>query len=250
MRKAERLFQILNLLRNRRRVLTAKEIAENLEVSERTIYRDIQALSLSGVPVEGEAGVGYRLQRHFDLPPLMFDHDEVEALLLGARMIRAWSDRQLSASASSALNKILSVLPEDLRAIEETSAIMVPDFQDQNTRAPFGEQIRKAIKKSEIIAIDYTDVKGESTQRRLWPLGIFFWGNAWTLVAWCELRNGYRVFRLDRIDRFEPTGEGFSTGKECSLEHYLHLQRLRYESYSGCWDEQENKANKSPAGPN
>lgn len=229
MRKAERLFQILNLLRNRRTVLTATQIAEKLEVSERTIYRDVQALSLSGVPIEGEAGVGYRLQRHFDLPPLMFDQDEVESLLLGARMIRAWSDRQLAASASSALNKILSILPEHLRAIEETTAIHVPDYQSQSAVASYSEQIRKAIKKSEVIEIHYTDVKNENTQRNIWPLGIFFWGNAWTLVAWCELRKDYRVFRLDRINVYNPTGKGFTTHRECSLDHYLELQRLRYQ---------------------
>lgn len=229
MRKAERLFQILNLLRNRRTVLTAAQIAHTLEVSERTIYRDIQALSLSGVPIEGEAGVGYRLQRHFDLPPLMFDHDEVESLLLGARMIRAWSDRQLAASASSALNKILAVLPAHLRAIEETSAIHVPDFQSQSAVASYSEEIRKAIKKNEIIDIHYTDAKSEDSQRRIWPLGIFFWGKAWTLVAWCELRDGYRVFRLDRINSYSPTGERFTLHENCSLDHYLELQRLRYE---------------------
>lgn len=232
MRKAERLFQILNLLRNRRTVRTAAQLADSLDVSERTIYRDIQALSLSGVPIEGEAGVGYRLQRHFDLPPLMFDHDEVESLLLGARMIRAWSDRQLAASASSALNKILSVLPEHLRAIEESSAIMVPDYQNQSAAASYSEQIRKAIKNFEIIDIHYTDVKEDNTQRKIWPLGIFFWGNTWTLVAWCELRKGYRVFRLDRINRYEPTGEIFTTKEDCSLDHYLELQRLRYENCS------------------
>lgn len=242
MRKAERLFQILNLLRNRRTVLTAAQIADTLEVSERTIYRDIQALSLSGVPIEGEAGVGYRLQRHFDLPPLMFDHDEVESLLLGARMIRAWSDRQLAASASSALNKILSVLPEHLRAIEETSAIHVPDFQSQSAVASYSEEIRKAIKKKDVIAIHYTDAKSEDTQRRVWPLGIFFWGNAWTLVAWCELRDGYRVFRLDRINKYELTGERFVLHESCSLDHYLELQRLRYEDCR-MFNESDNKSN-------
>ncbi len=244
MRKAERLFQILNLLRNRRTVLTARDIGEALEVSERTIYRDIQALSLSGVPIEGEAGVGYRLQRHFDLPPLMFDQDEVEALLLGARMIRAWSDRQLASSASSALNKILSILPENLRAIEETSAIHVPEFQNQSAKAPYSEEIRKAIKKFEIIGIKYCDAKEVTTERRIWPLGIFFWGNAWTLVAWCELRQGYRVFRLDRIGIYQPTGERFVCHASCSLEHYLEMQRIRYEAckdQKSLWDKKEKE---------
>lgn len=231
MRKAERLFQIINLLRNRRTVLTAQMLAETLEVSERTIYRDVQALSLSGVPIEGEAGVGYRLQRQFDLPPIMFDHDEVEAILLGARMVRSWSDRQLAASANSALNKILAILPQDLRAVEETSPIKVPNYQQQATISPHSEQIRKAIKNRNIIQINYTDAKDEITTRKIWPLGIFFWGKAWTLVAWCEKRSDYRVFRLDRILLFKQTETHFEISKQCSLNHYLEIQRQRYENH-------------------
>ena len=236
MRKAERLFQILNLLRNRRTVLTAAQLAGELEVSERTIYRDVQALSLSGVPIEGEAGVGYRLPRHFNLPPLMFDQDEVESLLLGARMIRAWSDKQMAASANSALNKILAVLPQNLRALEETTSIHVPGVQKQWNVAPFGEELRKATKKMEIIDIDYTDVNQSVTQRRVWPLGIFFWGRAWTLVAWCELRQGYRVFRLDRIHRCETTGDYFRPSETCSIDHYLEQQR-------GCFEDEGQTVN-------
>lgn len=231
MRKAERLFQILNLLRNRRTVLTARQIAEKLEVSERTIYRDIQALSLSGVPIEGEAGVGYRVQRQFDLPPLMFDHDEVEALLLGVRMVRSWSDRQLASSANSALHKILAVLPPHLRDVEETSPIKVPQFQQQNAASQYGEAIRKAIKNKNTIEVDYSDVKEQRTKRQLRPLGLFFWGSAWTLVAWCDLRDDYRVFRLDRIVRFENLGQEFTPHETCSLDHYLELQRQLYSKY-------------------
>ncbi|WP_028876272.1 helix-turn-helix transcriptional regulator [Teredinibacter turnerae] len=231
MRKAERLFQILNLLRNRRTVLTARQIAEQLAVSERTVYRDIQALSLSGVPIEGEAGVGYRLQRQFDLPPLMFDRDEVEALLLGARMIRAWSDRQLAAAASSALNKILAVLPPQLRELEETSAIKVPDYQQQLSVSVHSEQIRAAIRSQQKIAIDYEDAHVQLSHRCVLPLGLFFWGATWTLVGWCELRLAYRAFRLDRIRRFELLAENFACHASCSLDHYLALQRQRYDEY-------------------
>ncbi|ACR13303.1 helix-turn-helix transcriptional regulator [Teredinibacter turnerae] len=231
MRKAERLFQILNLLRNRRTVLTARQIAEQLAVSERTVYRDIQALSLSGVPIEGEAGVGYRLQRQFDLPPLMFDRDEVEALLLGARMIRAWSDRQLAAAASSALNKILAVLPPQLRELEETSAIKVPDYQQQLSVSVHSEQIRAAIRSQQKIAIDYEDAQAQLSHRCVLPLGLFFWGATWTLVGWCELRLAYRAFRLDRIRHFELLAENFACHASCSLDHYLALQRQRYDEY-------------------
>lgn len=238
MRKAERLFQILNLLRNRRTVLTARDMARELEVSERTIYRDVQALTLSGVPIEGEAGVGYRLQRHFDMPPLMFDHDEVEALLLGARMVRTWSDRQLAASASSALNKILAVLPPQLRALEETSPIKVPRFQQQTVASVYSEAIRKAIRDREILQLEYRDVKEETTGRDVWCLGLFFWGSTWTLVAWCQLREDYRVFRLDRISKFTQTGRHFKPDRERSLDHYLELERRRANK----WCEGREKA--------
>lgn len=231
MRKAERLFQIINLLRNRRTVLTALQMAERLEVSERTIYRDIQALSLSGVPIEGEAGVGYRLQRHFDMPPIMFDSDEVEALLLGAKMVRSWSDQQLAASANSALNKILAILPENLRAIEETSTIKVPDFQRQSAVSPYSEQIREATKAKEIIEIKYTDVNNNITFRKIWPLSIFYWGRAWTLVAWCEKREDYRSFRFDRIVKYKQTNQYFETSKQCSIEDYLEIQRYRFKKH-------------------
>lgn len=211
--------------------MTAKQIAEKLEVSERTIYRDIQALSLSGVPIEGEAGVGYRVQRQFDLPPLMFDHDEVEALLLGVRMVRSWSDRQLAASANSALHKILAVLPSQLREVEETSPIMVPKFQEQTLASQYSEAIRKAIKNKTMIKVHYCDAKESNSLRTLWPLGLFFWGAAWTLVAWCELRNDYRVFRLDRITKFQSLEEHFATDPNRSLDHYLEMQRQRYYEY-------------------
>ncbi len=243
MRKAERLFQILNMLRNRRTVLTARDMAKELEVSERTIYRDVQALSLSGVPIEGEAGVGYRLQRHFEMPPLMFDHDEVEALLLGARMVRSWSDRQLAASASSALNKILAVLPPQLRALEETSPIKVPRFQQQTVASVYSEAIRKAIRDREVLELEYRDVKDETTWRNVWCLGLFFWGSTWTLVAWCELRGDYRVFRLDRISRFKQTGRYFKPERERSLDHYLELERRRMDE--GCGREKNENRSKT-----
>lgn len=232
MRKAERLFQLLNLLRGRRTVLTAQQLAEVLEVSERTIYRDIQALSLSGVPVEGEAGVGYRLPHQFDLPPIMFDHDEVEALLLGARMVRSWGDRQLAASASSALNKILGILPPALKDIEISSPIKVPNFQKQSAISDASESLRKAIKLGSIVAIKYIDAKEKNSSRKIVPLGIFFWGKAWTLVAWCEKRKDYRTFRIDRIVGHKITEKKFTTTANCSLEHYLAQERIRFNNYT------------------
>lgn len=224
-------------MRQRRTAITAKQLADRLGVSERTIYRDIQALSLSGTPIEGEAGVGYCLQRHFDLPPIMFDSDEVEALLLGVRMVRSWSDRQLATSANSALSKIMAVLPEQLQHIEESSPIKVPDFQMQHLIAPYSEAIRAAIRKQHKIHIHYTDAKDGVSERTLWPFGLYFWGKAWTLVAWCELRRDYRVFRLDRIDRFATTDAPYQIEDERSLHHYLAEQKRCYDEYMSDYPE-------------
>lgn len=228
MNKAERLLQTVNLLRNRRTVLTAKQIAERLDVSERTVYRDIQSLMLTGVPVEGEAGVGYRIQRNFELPPLMFDKSEVEALLLGARMVRSWSDKALAASANSALNKILAVLPPDLRELEETSAIRVPQFQGQSGAAKYSERVRLAITTKQKLLLDYRDVNQTPSERLIWPLGLFFWGAAWTLVAWCELRNDFRIFRLDRMQQCTPQKDFFTPNKTQNLDAYLESVRKEY----------------------
>lgn len=222
MHKAERLFHLLNLLRNRRTVLTAKYLAEQIGVSERTIYRDIQALCLSGVPIEGEAGVGYLL-RKFDLPPLMFDNDEVEALLLGARMAMAWSDAQMASNANSAMQKIMAVLPNELRELDDELPILAPRFAENPLLSQYSQSIREAIKQQNCIDIIYRRADGEISDRILEPLGLFFWGSAWTLVAWCRLRNDYRMFRLDRIEQLTMSDIKFKLAANKSLDHYLSL---------------------------
>lgn len=224
MHRAERLFQLLNLLRNRRTVMTARQMSDHLQVSERTIYRDIQALSLSGVPVEGEAGVGYRLQRHFQLPPLMFDRHEVEALLLGARMVSGWGDEQMARSANNAIQKILAVLPDHLRHSDENLPLLVPTFDDhQKIYTAHSQTIREAIRLKRQVIIDYVRADEQFSSRQIEPLGMIFWGKVWTLVAWCQLRNDYRVFRLDRIHQLATTQETFATSDQKSLKHYLDL---------------------------
>lgn len=221
MRRAERLFQILNLLRNRRLVITAEQLADKLDTSKRTIYRDIQSLILTGVPIEGEAGVGYRLARHFDLPPLMFDIREIEALLLGAKMVRAWSDREMASAANSALQKILAVTPPAIREAEQDFSIYVPEFGWNEKVSAHSEIIRPAINKKQILDIDYTRADGEQSSRSIQPLGLFFWGSVWTLVAWCELRQDYRSFRLDRINQLIRRDAHFELTSTKNMEHYL-----------------------------
>ncbi|GAA6153958.1 helix-turn-helix transcriptional regulator [Pseudoteredinibacter isoporae] len=222
MNKAERLLKLLTLLQSRRRAITAAQMADKLNVSERTIYRDIQALELSGVPISGEAGVGYMLQAGSTLAPLMFNESELEALILGVRMVQAWGDQGLADSADSALDKIRAILPDRqhyLHSIAEETLI-VPDLErDQSTR--YSQELRLAIKQQEKINIAYQDEKQQSSTRTIWPLGLVYWGKVWTLVSWCELREDYRSFRIDRIQALKNTGDHFETSDEISLKKYM-----------------------------
>ena len=212
MRRADRLFQLVQVLRNRR-LVTARELAERLEVSERTIYRDIQDLSLSGVPVEGEAGVGYHLRYSLDIPPLMFTVPEIEALVLGARMLQAWGGTELGSSAQSVLDKVHAVIPEELHRHLQDSRLFAPPPQ-YGLPAETGSVLdtcRRAIAAHRYLRLEYQRADQEYSQREVKPLGLFFWGKVWTLTAWCELRDDFRTFRLDRIQRVDVLEREFTT---------------------------------------
>jgi predicted DNA-binding transcriptional regulator YafY len=204
MRRADRLFQIAQYLRGRR-LTTAKQLSEWLSVSERTIYRDIQDLSLSGVPIEGEAGVGYRVKAGFDLQPLMFSPDEIDALVIGMRMVQAWGSPQLSASSAAALAKITLALPKDKRDFVEANAMFAPSFHIDPTHGARLELIRQAIARRNKLQLHYTDAKEKTSQRMIWPLAMYFWGGTWSIAAWCETRSDFRSFRLDRIQDFQAS---------------------------------------------
>lgn len=222
MNKAERLLKLLTLLQSRRRAITAASLAEKLNVSERTIYRDIQALELSGVPISGEAGVGYMLQAGSTLAPLMFNESELEALILGVRMVQAWGDSGLAESADQALDKIKAILPDRqhyLHSIAEETLI-VPDFEQGNS-TQYSQELRQAIKQREKLAIHYQDEKQAASERTIWPLGLVYWGKVWTLVSWCELRDDYRSFRIDRIQKLAGANAHFEASDEISLKNYL-----------------------------
>lgn len=233
MHRAERLFQLTTLLRNRRTVLTAKQLSDHLRVSERTIYRDIQSLSLSGVPIEGEAGVGYRLSHRYQLPPLMFDREEVEALLLGARMVSSWGDTDMAIHANQAIQKILAVLPDHLRHSDETLPLLVPNMEEvQKYYTAHSQPMREAIRLRRCVIIDYVRADDAQSSRTIEPLGLIFWGKVWTLVAWCQLRTDYRTFRLDRIQSTVISDQGFETHDKKSLKHFLNLMKERCEQDS------------------
>lgn len=196
-RRADRLFRLVQVLRARR-FATARTLAETLEVSERTVYRDVRDLSLSGVPIEGEAGVGYALRRDFDMPPLMFDYEEIEALTAGARMLQAWSSPALAKAAQSALDKIAAALPADKRIAMDRTKLFAPSFHVDRDLGKVLDLMREAIVDQRRLSFQYKDAGDKASERKVRPLGLYFWGQKWTLAGWCEMREDFRNFRLDR----------------------------------------------------
>ena len=226
MRRADRLFRIVQFLRAGR-LQTARSLAQKLQVSERTIYRDVQDLQLSGVPILGEAGVGYTLRRDYDLPPLMFDHREITALVLGSRMVAAWGDSELASAANDALRKIEAVLTPALRDRIDAVPLHVPThgLKNQGIAREVLEQLRGAIEGSQVVEVTYGDEKERVTERRLRPMALLFWGNVWTLVAWCELRVDFRSFRIDRFKTLHTLEETFTQERGQRYEDFLARMR-------------------------
>jgi len=208
MRRADRLFQIVQFIRGRRRT-TAAFLAQRLEVSERTVYRDIADLQHQGVPIEGEAGVGYRLGTGFELPPLMFTQDEASALVAAARLAQSWLDPAMARDVETALGKILSVLPRAARVSAEALALYAPQLGIDDAMRGRLQALREAVQSRHKLLLRYRDSDGAASERTVRPLGCFFWGKVWTLSAWCELRNDFRGFRVDRIDALAPLVERF-----------------------------------------
>ena len=203
MRRADRLFQLVQLIRGRR-LTTAAHLAGRLEVSLRTVYRDVADLQRQGVPIEGEAGVGYRLGTGFDLPPLMFSHDEARALVASVRMAQVWQDPALAQAAEMALGKILSVLPVAARVAAQSMAVYAPPLGLQPAVQITLQTLREAVQARRKLQVAYRDAADRASLRIVRPLGCFYWGSVWTLAAWCETRNDFRSFRLDRIDSLRP----------------------------------------------
>ncbi|MCZ6592325.1 MAG: YafY family protein [Alphaproteobacteria bacterium] len=226
MRRADRLFQIVQYLRGGR-LTTAARLAETLEVSERTIYRDIADLQASGVPIDGEAGVGYVMRNGYDLPPLMFTRDEIVALVAGARLIRAWGGAAMARAAEEALVKIESVLPDAERArANQVEIHAIAQEMTPQVRLRIDE-IEHAVEERRRLALAYIDAEDRTTERTVRPLGLWFWGKVWTLVAWCELRNDFRMFRLDRITRMDNGGEVFRPERGKTLTDFYRTMEER-----------------------
>ncbi len=231
MRRADRLFLIIHALRGRRTALQARSLAQTLGVSLRTIYRDVADLQLSGVPIEGEAGVGYVLRKGSDIPPLMFSADELEALVVGTRFVRAFAGDKLAQGAQAAMLKIEAVLPPLLRERSERTRIYAPVWRDpyQAAFAARIDQLHAAIAAHRVLQLTYRDEAGQVSTREIEPLCLAFWGGKWTLGSWCRLRQDFRNFRPDRIDRLEETAELFEEGPGRDMDAYLKAMRGYYD---------------------
>jgi predicted DNA-binding transcriptional regulator YafY len=225
MRRADRLFAIIQRLR-RRQVVTARALADHFGVSERTIYRDVSDLMASEVPIEGAAGVGYSLRKGYELPPLMFSTGELEALVFGARMVQSWSDPELGNAADAALAKIENVLPANLRQVIEDRTLWArPDAHRVQLTFDFAD-LRAAIRSHRKISFRYRDEKGDDTNRKARPLTLWFYPPIWMAGSWCELRNDFRWFRLDRMDDVEFLDETFALEPGRTAEDlFRHLLR-------------------------
>jgi predicted DNA-binding transcriptional regulator YafY len=209
MRRADRLFALVQLIRGRR-LSTAAWLASRLEVSPRTVYRDVADLQAQGVPIEGEAGVGYRLGKGFDLPPLMFTADEARALAIATRIAQQWLDPALALAAGDAMSRVMSVLPASVRAEVDRMPLRVPSLGLEPEVALLLQQLREAAQNREVMEIRYRDASERHSLRAVRPLGCFFWGKVWTLAAWCETRSDFRSFRVDRIEHLRELERRFA----------------------------------------
>ena len=224
MRRADRLFEIIQIMR-RKGLTRAADLSEELEVSERTIYRDISDLMSTGVPIEGEAGVGYVLREGFDLPPLMFKESEIEALVLGARIVESWADPALALAATDVIAKVQAVIPDHLRTYMANTALLAPEHTYMEPITFEMPALREALRDRLKIEFSYHDRTGSGSSRVVRPLSLAYFGPVWLLAAWCELRVDFRTFRLDRINGFTVLEDKFLDEPGKSLHDFLKRER-------------------------
>ena len=225
MRRSDRLFQIVNFLRGRKLAVTAQDIADELGVCARTIYRDMRDLMLSGVPIRAETGVGYMIDRDYHLPPLVFDVEEIESLVLGAAMVGSWSDEQMAGTARRALVKIRGAPPEQQKGGQYETSLFSPQSSQKIPWSVDFTAIRRAIRNKNKLAFNYTDDKGKESRRAIRPLAMAFFAPGWLVAGWCELREDFRNFRLDRMARMDVLDEHFRDERGKTLRDYLKQMR-------------------------
>jgi predicted DNA-binding transcriptional regulator YafY len=220
MSRAQRLLDLIQLLRGYRRPVSGAVLAEALGISLRTLYRDIDTLNAQGAHIDGEAGLGYVLRPGFMLPPLMFSEEEIEAIVLGSRWVADRADAALSAAARNALAKIAAVLPQDLKTSLDTSSLLIgpgKTIAAGDTELPV---IRQAIRGERKLRIRYLDGKGRDSRRTIWPFALGFFDQVRVVVAWCEMREDFRHFRTDRIGKVQVTDKRYPRRRQALLKDW------------------------------
>jgi predicted DNA-binding transcriptional regulator YafY len=231
MTRTERLLALIQVLRRHRRPVTGRRLAEEMSVSLRTIYRDLQTLTDQGAPIEGEAGIGFVLRPGFLLPPLMFRDEEIEVLVLGSRWVAQQSDPALATAAQDVVAKIMTVLPDRLKEqVEFVGLFPVPTKQAARD-AVEAAVLRQAIRCEHKLRIVYRDGRGRRTRRVIWPLALAFYEHVRVLVAWCETRKGFRHFRTDRIVAVDATDESFPRRRRLLLREWRLLEGVPDSSF-------------------
>jgi len=225
MSRARRLLELLEILRRHRYPVTGAALAAELGISQRSLYRDIATLQSQGARIDGAPGLGYILKPGFTLPPLMFSDEEIEALSLGAQWVAERTDADLAGAARSALSKIASVLPPRLRGDLDASTLMVvPSEKPAETR--FGLPLRMAIRNEKKIRIGYRDAREQVTARVVWPFAFAYFDQVRVVTAWCELRQGFRHFRADRIASLEALPDRYPRGRQALMEEWRTLEGI------------------------
>lgn len=220
MRRTDRLFELIQILRDGR-LHRGKDLAERLEISLRTLYRDMDTLIASGIPVEGERGLGYMMTAPITLPPLNLTLTELEALHLGLAVVTKAADPELQRAAKTLSDKVDAVLPEDRAAPTTGWGFAVYPFAEAARGFVHMAPLRAAIRSRRKVDITYAAPDEPETRRRVRPLQMEYWGRVWTLTSWCELRNDFRVFRVDRIRTLDVSFETFEEEPGKTLGDYL-----------------------------
>jgi len=224
--RSERLLELIQALRRHRQPVSGAALAEELGVSLRTIYRDIQTLIGQGATIDGEAGVGFVLRPGFVLPPLMFSDEELEALVLGSRLLAQRADKPLADAARNAIAKIAAVLPGDLRdSIDSTGLLAGPGRRPPPDPVDIA-RVRAAIRTERKLILAYTDPNGRQTRRTVWPIALGFFDRVRMLAAWCELRQDFRHFRTDRITSLRATDQRFPRRRRALMKEWGAIEGI------------------------
>lgn len=220
MTRTQRLLTLLQILKENRYPITAEALADKLHISVRSIYRDIESLRDQGAEITGEAGMGYQLKSGLLLPPLTFDINELEALILGLRWVENNTDNELSYSALRAINKINAVVTTQHQTLLEKNTLFVPTNRIIEVNHTIAKDLRLSLREEKKAKIDYKDAQKQLSHRIIWPIAIGYFQDSQVIAAWCELRQSYRHFRLDRIISYDVLSDNLPYPKSYLLDRW------------------------------